>query len=285
MNNLVIYHDNCTDGFGAAYVAYLALPGNVKFLAANYGDEPPTENLLDVTVYVLDFSYPMETMVQLANRCKKLVWIDHHKTALEAAENFEYPLPKNFRFFTDLQRSGCGLAWDYFFDDRIRPNWVNWIEDRDLWQFNYPSTKQFNAGLSSHPRDMATWSRVIARPDDLIADGAAILRAHENTVQQIAKNATNISICAQEGLVANCSGQFASDVGHALASKSGTFGATWYQDEAGRIKFSLRSTDAGPDVSELARYYGGGGHRNAAGFVLPDVNALGWVRDTRTLVL
>ncbi|WP_224794071.1 DHHA1 domain-containing protein [Pseudomonas fluorescens] len=33
--------------------------------------------------------------------------------------------------------------------------------------------------------------------------------------------------------------------------------------------FSLRSTDEGMDVSEVASQYGGGGHRNASGFRVP----------------
>ena len=33
-----------------------------------------------------------------------------------------------------------------------------------------------------------------------------------------------------------------------------------------RNHFSLRSSDDGADVAEVAKQYGGGGHRNAAGF-------------------
>ncbi|WP_277343388.1 DHHA1 domain-containing protein [Pseudomonas viridiflava] len=31
----------------------------------------------------------------------------------------------------------------------------------------------------------------------------------------------------------------------------------------------MRSTDEGLDVSEIAKLYGGGGHRNASGFRVP----------------
>lgn len=71
-----------------------------------------------------------------------------------------------------------------------------------------------------------------------------------------------------EGLAANCTPQFASEAGNKLAEKSGTFGATWCAGDNGKIFFSLRSI-GNYDVSEIARFYGGGGHKNAAGFNIP----------------
>jgi nanoRNase/pAp phosphatase (c-di-AMP/oligoRNAs hydrolase) len=34
------------------------------------------------------------------------------------------------------------------------------------------------------------------------------------------------------------------------------------------VSFSLRSSDDGEDVAEVAKQYGGGGHRNASGFTV-----------------
>ena len=45
--------------------------------------------------------------------------------------------------------------------------------------------------------------------------------------------------------------------------------ASTYYDTPTVRRFSLRSTDLGVDVSEIARFFGGGGHRNAAGFEVP----------------
>ena len=43
------------------------------------------------------------------------------------------------------------------------------------------------------------------------------------------------------------------------------FGVVWSVIDTD-IVVSLRSTDEGPDVSQIAKIYNGGGHRNAAGF-------------------
>ena len=45
------------------------------------------------------------------------------------------------------------------------------------------------------------------------------------------------------------------------------FAACYWDTPKGRV-FSLRSSDDGADVSEVAKQYGGGGHRNASGFTV-----------------
>lgn len=46
------------------------------------------------------------------------------------------------------------------------------------------------------------------------------------------------------------------------------FAAMYAETEKGVI-WSLRSRNDGVDVSEVAKRYGGGGHKNAAGFTVP----------------
>jgi len=67
--------------------------------------------------------------------------------------------------------------------------------------------------------------------------------------------------------VANLPYMFASDAGQLMAEGE-RFAGSYFDTPEGRT-FSLRSTDAGMDVSEIAQQYGGGGHRNAAGFRVP----------------
>ena len=63
----VIYHDQCPDGFGAAWAAFQALgytTGNgspVHYIPSRYGQKPPEMDPEGV-VYILDFSYNLETM-------------------------------------------------------------------------------------------------------------------------------------------------------------------------------------------------------------------------------
>lgn len=40
------------------------------------------------------------------------------------------------------------------------------------------------------------------------------------------------------------------------------------------MSYSLRSREGGVDVSEIAKQFGGGGHKHAAGFRLPEFRAV-----------
>ena len=48
-------------------------------------------------------------------------------------------------------------------------------------------------------------------------------------------------------------------------SENEPFAACYYETEKGRV-YSLRSQEYGVDVSVIAALFGGGGHKNAAGF-------------------
>ena len=62
----------------------------------------------------------------------------------------------------------------------------------------------------------------------------------------------------------NVPDMFASDIGNELALRTNSFGIVWSEDDKG-IRVSLRSVKDF-DVSEIAKKYGGGGHKGAAGF-------------------
>ena len=60
-----------------------------------------------------------------------------------------------------------------------------------------------------------------------------------------------------------------SEIGAALSPKC-DFAVIWFYDHDTRqVKVSLRAHHEDSDVSEIAKKYGGGGHRKAAGFNLP----------------
>jgi len=102
----------------------------------------------------------------------------------------------------------------------------------------------------------------------LRAEGTSILRAHNKLVAGIIGSPPRRMLIAGHDVPAiNCGANLASDVGHIFA-KGEAFAAT-YLDTADYRIFSLRSSLDGMDVSEIAAAYGGGGHRNAAGFRIP----------------
>ena len=92
MKNLVIYHANCADGFGAALAAWLKLGDEAEYLPMQYGDVPEPQDLRDWVddreVYILDFSLPHAGMEELFRSAKRVVWLDHHASSRSMAEEF-----------------------------------------------------------------------------------------------------------------------------------------------------------------------------------------------------
>ena len=120
MSALVIYHADCYDGFTAAWIARQVMP-DCELFPASYGKPPPYELARERAVYVLDFSYPREEMIELNECASALRVLDHHKTAEENCRGLAFC---DF----DMDRSGAGMAWDYFNSGALRPRWIERVE-------------------------------------------------------------------------------------------------------------------------------------------------------------
>jgi len=280
---LCIYHGNCFDGFTAAWTVWKRFGDNVDFFEGHYGAEPP-----DVTgrdVIIVDFSYKRRVLMEMAKSARTIFVLDHHKTAEEElrgllserhydpnawADMAEFDGTYPVRAVFDMDRSGAGLAWDFFHPGKARIPLINHVEDRDLWRFALPFTREVHAAMSSYPFDFGAWDEIAAKcaRGDLIAEGAAIDRKHLRDIETLLKiTKTRISIMGHDVPIANLPITMCSDAGNIMA-KGEPFAVTYYDGPTER-HYSLRSTDAGLDVSMVAKAYGGGGHRNAAGFKLP----------------
>lgn len=290
-NALVLYHANCLDGFAAAWVAHHAFEQTgeppPEFRAMHYGDPIPTdEELFAACVYVLDFSFPPVSMARIAMMSRRLVWLDHHKTAGEYLPEFQHRTRRlgeeDIHVNIDQTHSGAVLTWRHFFGERAPvPDILLHVEDRDLWQFKLIDTREICAALYSYPFDPSEFDlwTFLAQDcivDDLRTEGRAILRQHDKYVGQViaASQPSDafITLGNFTGPAINAPGFLASDVGHNLLKMmddgklpAGDFAATYFDTPTHRI-YSLRSDDSRADVSAIAKLYGGGGHRNAAGF-------------------
>lgn len=262
--NLVLYHGNCLDGFGAAYAAWLHFGDAAEYIPVQYGDNPPEVN--GKNVYILDFSYPRETLLQMAAKAKTITVLDHHKTAEEDLRGI------TFATF-DMTKSGCVLAWEHFHPDKFVPAMLARIQDRDLWQFKFETTKPFCEALRNIiPFDFTEWDSIVnseSKLYSLIALGETLLSVFNREVENLMPQAYEVSLLGKKGLAVNANAKYASELGNRLAQKSGSFGLVWYFDGAAKqFNYSLRSI-GDYDVSAMAKMYGGGGHKNAAGFSAP----------------
>lgn len=279
MKPLVIYHGNCADGFSAAWCFWRKYGAEADYVAGVYQQDPP-----DVTgrfVYLVDFSYKRAVVEKMFEKAACIALLDHHKTAIEdlqplfaqvQSDEMAYGLDKRAVWFCDLNRSGATLAWDYLFPNEPRPLLLGHIEDRDLWRFKLPNTREIQANVFSYEYTFEQWDRLMAADQvellKMTVAGAAIERKHHKDIAEL------IGVCQRRMVigghdvpVASLPYTLVSDAAHKMAQGE-PFAACYWDTTEGRI-FGLRSTEGGLDVSEVAKQYGGGGHAKAAGFKVP----------------
>lgn len=308
--DICIYHGNCADGFTAAWAVWKRFGDAVEYVPGVYGEAPP-----DVTgknVVIVDFSYKRPVLEEMARSAYSILVLDHHKTAhADLADGglftamakwsgemnwhrYEQNLMQDemenagCRVYTlfDMERSGAGIAWDFLHPNDVRPNLVRYVEDRDLWRFNMPLSREVNAFIFAHAYDFKNWNFLNAKMADHmgvqdVADmgGAIEMKHHKDVAELVAKLRRPMVIGGQLVPVANMPYTLTSDAGHLMCTEPfegyrAPFAACYWDTPEGRV-FSLRSIEGGYDVSRIAASYGGGGHKNAAGFTMP----IGWEGD------
>lgn len=270
----VLYHDDA-DGFTAAWAAWKKLGGSADYVPFGHGEGLPDE--LGQTVYCLDFCPKHGALRKLLDAGKRVVVIDHHKSAWEdiQAVSGDGRFSSVFSFI----HSAAMLAWLHFQPDTTAPWLVTLVQDRDLWLHKEPFTHEINAWLAIQPHTFTRWdelaaglilpmSHFLGLTASAVEHGRTLLASRDRAVARMVLGARTVTIAGHAVMAANAPFHQSEVAGILAAGKP--FGAAWYAAN-GTVRWSLRSTPDGLDVSEVARRYGGGGHARAAGFECPTV--------------
>lgn len=262
--DLVIYHKNCTDGFGAAWAAHELLGSKAMYVPAQYDEIGFVFYLENRTIAVLDFSFSEEDIAKIKSNGNKICIIDHHKTA-ERISHLENTWI-NSRF------SGAVLAWKFFHPNKKIPLFLKYIQDRDLWKWELEGSRDFSIIFQNIPKTFDSYSEFTSNKKikDAIKSGALLNRYQFNLVKRISSNHYNCKYKKTNIKLVNSS-VLQSEIGNYLSTED-TAAAIWYKNySAKKTIVSLRSKN-NLDVSLIAQDFGGGGHKNAAGFSL-DIDA------------
>lgn len=276
---LVIYHASCVDGWCSAWIFDRCF-GGVELLPANYGDSPP--NVDGRTVFVLDFSFPREVMMDMHSSAHSMWVLDHHKSAEEDCDDLPFCI-------FDKEQSGAGLAYWWCYDNgyifELKKSLETrdiasgmsalsqYVQDRDLFRFALDASEAVNAAIRSYPFELETWDYLSRKchvtPLSLVTEGEAIQRYRRQIIDSHIGHSHIVEIAGVKVPSTLCAtGDIISDVCGELA-KGQLFAATYCPTSDGDLLVSLRSDSNGLDVSQIAKEFGGGGHFHAAGFKLP----------------
>lgn len=276
------------------------------FVPMDYGRPFPLADIRpNEQVYIVDYSITPDEMRQLLAITKDVTWIDHHKTAIAKYDGFEVPIRgirkdgeaacslawKYVHWWTargagpERFDAGCPVR------GLEVPLFIELIADRDVWAWQRGAmTAEFHAGLALYDTGPGSevWWQLLDREieplpppntgnaeakrrgdafwEKLLAEGRAILRYNK---QRYADLCSAIAFdadfeghrCRAINIAKTGSEVFGGEKG--ALPEGYDICVTFYHDGQ-QFTVSLYSNTV--DVSEIAKQYGGGGHRGAAGF-------------------
>lgn len=281
---LIISHAGCMDGLGALLAAQLVLgKGNFDIHLATYGSQFP--DVTDRIVYIFDFSYSRDVMLDIIACAKEVCVVDHHATAEETLKD----LPCYTLF--DKSKSGAVLAYEFLMQSQgdctyTIPEILRYIQDRDLWTWEMELSKEINEYLrtsipyTDNDLVQSNIDELEKIQDDLrvygwkdyAKIGADRLKQKMNVVENVVSRRFLTSVFLEHEWVPvmaafspNC---YTSEVGGELAKLSPTKVGVVITGLGTSTKFgmSIRGTpDSGDLAKRIAQSFGGGGHDKAAG--------------------
>lgn len=284
-NIIVFYHEFCLDGFTSAYIANKKFKNKAEYIPLSYSSNDDNilkeknikiKDLKDKEIYFLDFCLDKNNIEKILKVAKKLIILDHHIGAKDIVSNIDGSVFGN----TEKGESGAVVASKYFFPNEKISNLIKYVSIGDTYYFskNENQRKIEENTLSyihSFDFDFKVFSKLEKDLENKIKFkqikeiGEILNRNFNKLIDQQLKNAKLINFEGYEIYAINNSSIFTSRLGNKLAELSKDKFAISYLFQNNLLKISLRGKGK-INLSELAKKFGGGGHFNAASFILSD---------------
>ncbi len=280
-STLVITHSADLDGLCSQAIARRALGDQSDYLGWDYGDDIPDTTKYS-RVFLIDISFPPPEMLKLVS---KLVWIDHHQSAIK-----ENPI-----YYGGLRIDGvaaCRLAWQWFFGDPkatkadyverkvSEPYAVQLLGEFDIWCHTNEDTVPFQYAMQAEitpdwpalfAADKPVYGEIVSsvKPDvitPLLVKGRAITQYLKVTQAQLSNEAGydadfeglkfRVLNTPQKGSL-----QFDASI---KPHHDGCLRYYWDGQTWGCSLYGV-AHKKDVDLSVIAKKYGGGGHKQACG--------------------
>ena len=298
MKFTIFAHSHCTDGLVAASIMKysLQMKHNVEpeVIFVSYGKEQEAISKANIdsetTVYCVDFAFNKETTLALCKLAEKVTVLDHHKTAHENLHDLKTHY--NFYFIYDVNKSGASIVRDYckqhldlysrinFKQKEILNKVVNMVEDRDLWLFRLPMTKEFAEYVFAYmqPNDIDKMTEILFKYKfdnlkEICQMGETIMHYKDNIIEKKLKSYVPVYFHVDNTkllIINETQPDLVSQLGNELCKKynvpvclyniSGSNGSNELS-----VSLSFRSMEHLEPVDVVARLFSGGGHKNSSG--------------------
>jgi len=264
----------------------------ITFLSYNYGQPIPDLSEYD-RVVMCDVSFPKEEMDKLLNKLStNFIWIDHHISAIKANDT---------ELITGIQNTeyaACELTWKYFFPDEAMPEIVRLLgmydsfrhkgtdEEEDVLEFQYGARQYISSYEDAYNNLLYSLECSESHINDIHKEGKTIYQYLCTEAKQTYKNGFEIEFDERVTGFPN-SVEFKTHkficfnkerfnpVNFGIDyHKDGYNGAACFHYNGTNWGFSLYNDNGEVDCSVIAKQYGGGGHKGAAGFRVNNINEI-----------
>ena len=302
MKDVCILFHRDADGVLSALITYLYLISgrflgesfNVYAYDVNYGEDPEKLHLRKeyAEIYMVDFM-DIPFVEYALKRTDKLVIFDHHKTKADITEEYAKNPKIEMHFDPNPKQAACKLIFETYahvFQSRLKPEtfanlykWVYYVNIWDTWQRD--NAVEFNKAISYK---QALELLMTATP---LRDLLDMLEYTDDRILQMARGCLDHSIAMHKELfqimklefkgkeytVAVCNTPHRSSLFYEQLKEAGHIKEDadlimmWNRMNSEKVTASMYSLKPDIDVGEIAKHYGGGGHKGAAGFVVPEI--------------
>ena len=284
--NYVTFHDDL-DGYMSAAIAKYSLPETASFYVTQYNKPFPIDLekvSKDDELLIVDFSYSKEITLELREKFGKVITIDHHDSAFENLEGVK-------DCYLDKRFAGCVLTWKYFYKDDSIPGVIAIADDYDrylhLTGYSYALQAWFKATETAKIMD-----KLIDFIDDRETlykeiESYKIIADNNEGIAQSFSRSDKFKIVRYDnvyGLLKVAlynSTTLINEIAKAIYDKEELdidLTISYFITPDAKVVFNLRSPKRREGLAiQVAKLYGGGGHPNAAGFVLPLAEGINFI--------
>lgn len=272
---------------------------DIELYGINYGDRFPMDTIgEDTEVWMVDFSLqPIGKMFELKDRCKRLIWIDHHSSAIDAYEEVNCYIDDAV---LNVEFAACELVYFYLnpsgdvLEDRFIPEAI-WLLGRyDCWKWKNSKREKdiinFQQGMRNkrwvrNPRHK-NWRKLLQHEgikasveliDAAMAEGKQRLEFRDEDWGKYAHSHAfetylPVAPCSDEKVRAVAvnrgavNSEFFNPLEHRFPNAKIGIVFVWRNSQfmIGLYRADWMSDEV--DCGKIARAHGGGGHPGAAGF-------------------
>jgi oligoribonuclease NrnB/cAMP/cGMP phosphodiesterase (DHH superfamily) len=312
MKTVCIYHSVDLDGWMSAAIVkhwfnQQEVPNKegedcntIDFIGYNYGQPIPDLSEYD-SVIMCDISFPKEELLKLNTPTDRLTWIDHHASALREFYDSFNTIEATNKFFKGLRSSkfaACELTWKYFFPNEPMPEIIRLLgrydcfghkgtdEEQKVLEFQYGARgvisnyeeayNHLNVDIYSDydvvnvllKEGKAIYKYLCTEAKQIYKDGFSII------LKLILKDKEHIDYVPYKFICFNKAGFNPVNFGINYHADGYDGVASFNRRSDGTWTFNLRNDNGKVDCSIIAKQFGGGGHKGAAGFIIKDLKTL-----------